>query len=140
VMQRNRLTGTAEYPNRGHSAVVCTHLLEAVEAPKVRMDRSEFLNQRDSGWSFTCADPAAPHTIKTAQHHHLAHVAHRYPFVVPYVCIPVGCMVVFDHDGAILWSAGSENGARDPTNPYSWHLGGSPRANPPHSHAEHDSH
>lgn len=122
VMRRNRLSGTADHPNRGHSAVVCCHVLDVDESATLRMDRMESVNPRDSGWAFVCTERPGDHTAVTLQHHHLAHVSQRFPFIVPYTALPIGCMVVFDREGAIVWPAGAENGLRDPDDPYVWRL------------------
>ncbi len=123
AMRRNRLTGTAEHPNRGHSAVICSHLFELAGQHALRMDRTVSLGKRHSGWSLVCTDQQAHHSsAATLQSHHLAHVALRFPFIVPYTCMPVGSMVVFDGAGAIVWGVGAERGARDPADPYSWTL------------------
>jgi hypothetical protein len=73
---------------------------------------------RGSGWSLHCG--ASDHAPEQWQQQHLTHLIHSRPFVMPYLCMPEGSMVVFDAEGAIVWGAGSESGARDPEDPRAW--------------------
>lgn len=122
VMRRNRLTGQAEHPYRGHLATACVHLIDGyigmVVAERRQIDRST--SPWGSGWEIHCG--AVDHSTNEWQQHHLAHLTHPRPFVIPYLCMPEGSMVVFDAEGAIVFGAGSESGARDPEDPRSWQL------------------
>lgn len=122
VMRRNRLTGQAEHPNRGHFALACVHITEAytgmLACERREIDRST--TPWGSGWAIHCG--AVDHTADQWHQHHLTHVVHPRPFVMPYLCMPERSMVVFDADGAIVWGPGANSGARDPNDPRSWRL------------------
>jgi hypothetical protein len=123
VMRRNRLTGQAEHPNRGHFAVACVHITDGY-AGRVVAERGEINRSTSpwgSGWQMNCG--AVDHTADHWHQHHLTHLVNPRPFVMPYLCMPEGSMVVFEEEGgAIVWGAGSESGARDPDDPRAWSL------------------
>jgi hypothetical protein len=120
VMRRNGLRGRQEHPNRGHMAVACTHIADDYRGKLVgqRTEINRATSPWGSGWSLHC--DASEHTPEQWQQHHLTHIIHSRPFVMPYLCMPEGSMVVFDAEGAIVWGAGSESGARDPEDPRAW--------------------
>lgn len=122
VMRRNRLSGRAEHPNRGHFGVACTHITAnyagKLVAERGRIDRST--SPWDSGWTVHCGGEV--HAQEDWQRHHLTHLAYPRPFLVPYLCMPEGSMVAFEKNRAIVWGPGSDSGALDPEDPREWHL------------------
>lgn len=123
VMRRNRLTGQAEHPNRGHLAIACVHITDGY-AGRVVAERGEINRSTSpwgSGWQMNCG--AVEHAADQWHQHHLTHLVNPRPFVMPYLCMPEGSMVVFEEEGgAIVWGAGWESGARDPDDPRAWGL------------------
>ena len=124
VMRRNRLTGQAEHPNRGHFALACDHLTDTysgmIVAQRHQIVRSSSPTPWVSGWELHCG--ATEHADGQWHRHHLTHLIHPRPFVMPYLCMPEGAMVAFDAEGAIVWKPGSDSGTRDPEDPRSWKL------------------
>jgi hypothetical protein len=123
VMRRNHLSGTAEFPHWSWLAIVCEHIIADPSESRIRMDRTapSPVNVNDSGWGFVCLQAEARHDkVEEAKALHLLHVAERFPFVVPYTSMPLGCRAVFDDSGAIVWGSGVVNGGRDPASPYDW--------------------
>ena len=117
VMRRNRLMGASDFPYRGKTATTCSHL-SGLTSRQLFIGRDEPQEPRDSGWTITCGDGEESHEAADLTAEHLAHVGARRRFVVPYLTMPVGCAVVFDSDGAIVFPAGKEAGQRDPVDPY----------------------
>jgi hypothetical protein len=121
VMRRNHLSGTAQFSNRGHTAIVCAHVIamDAGSRPLV-MQRDAPASPENSGWTILCTQADAVHDETTLALHHLAHLAHRWPFIVPYICLPPGAMVAFRDAEVVVWKVGEEQGAPDPGEPYGW--------------------
>jgi hypothetical protein len=121
VMRRNRLTGQAEYPNRGHFALACVHVTDdytgSLVAERGAINRSS--SSWESGWQLHCV---GDHRADQWHRHHLTHLVHPRPFVLPYLCLPEGSMVAFEDGRAIVWAPGSDSGAPDPEDPYAWRL------------------
>lgn len=122
VMRRNRLTGQAQHPNRGHFALACVHITDDY-AGKLVAERGPINRSASpwgSGWQLHCG--AADHRADQWHNHHLAHLVHPRPFVLPYLCMPERSMVAFEGGRAIVWGPGSNSGAPDPEDPYAWRL------------------
>jgi len=117
VMLRNRLTGTSDFPYRGKTAVSCVHWPTAAMR-RLFMERVAPHDSDDSGWTVTCGNTDATHETADLVTEHLAHIAARRPFIVPYLTMPVGGAVAFDDEGAIVFPSGQDGGRRDPANPY----------------------
>lgn len=117
VMRRNRLTGTGDFPYRGKTAVSCVHW---PNAPMCRLflERLEPHEARDSGWTVFCGDKDQNHPDADLVIEHLAHIAARRPFIVPYLTMPTGCAAGFDDEGAIVFPSNEDGGRRDPVNPF----------------------
>ena len=122
VMRRNRLAGQADYPNRGHFALACVHVTDdstgRLVAERGPIDRST--SPWGSGWQLHCG--GGDHPVDQWHRHHLAHLVHPRPFVIPYLCMPEGSMVAFEEHRAIVWAPGCNSGAPDPEDPHVWRL------------------
>ncbi len=82
------------------------------------MDRDPLHNPQDSGWSISCGDMLEEHQESDLFIEHLAHIAARRPFIVPYLTLPIGCAVSFEREGAFIFPPGKEENRRDPGKPY----------------------
>jgi hypothetical protein len=117
VMRRNGFPGVGDLPYRGNGAMSCVHL-SGDATQSFFMDRVARHNPHDSGWSFGCGEMHEEHEESDLFIEHLAHIAARRPFIVPYLTLPVGCGVSFDRDGAVVFAPGTDEGRRDPGKPY----------------------
>lgn len=117
VMRRNGFPGIGDFPYRGKGAVSCIHLSEDTTQPFF-MDREAPHNPRDSGWSISCGDMLEEHQESDLFIEHLAHIAARRPFIVPYLTLPIGYAVSFERDGAFIFRPGKDENRRDPGKPY----------------------
>jgi hypothetical protein len=117
VMRRNGFPGIGDFPYRGKGAVSCIHLSEDTTQPFF-MDREAPHNPRDSGWSISCGDMLEEHQESDLFIDHLAHIAARRPFIVPYLTLPIGYAVSFERDGAFIFRPGKDENRRDPGKPY----------------------
>lgn len=117
VMRRNGLPGIGDFPYRGHGAITCIHLGADATQP-LFMDRDPLHNPRDSGWSISCGDMLEEHQESDLFIEHLAHIAARRPFIVPYLTLPIGCAVSFEREGAFIFRPGKDENRRDPGKPY----------------------
>jgi hypothetical protein len=120
VMRRNGLAGVGDFPYRGKLAVACKHL-GAARTPRLHIERMEVRDAvQDSGWVVNCGVDGDNHEPEDCTLTHLAHVAADWPFVVPYLTLPVGSEVLFDDDGALVFKPGHNEGRRDPVDPYAF--------------------
>ena len=117
VMRRNGLPGIGDFPYRGRGAMTCIHLSEDATQPFF-MDRDALHNPQDSGWSIDCGEMREEHGESDLFIEHLAHIAARRPFIVPYLTLPIGCGVSFEREGAFIFMPGKEENRRDPGKPY----------------------
>jgi hypothetical protein len=117
VMRRNGFHGVGDFPYRGLDAMTCIHLTADGTQP-FYMDRVALHNVRDSGWSIACREMLEEHEESDLFIEHLAHLAARRPFIVPYLTLPIGCGVAFDREGAVVFAPGKEEGHLDPGKPY----------------------
>lgn len=117
VMRRNGFPGVGDFPYRGKGAMSCIHLSKETTQPFV-MDRDALHNPEDSGWSIACGEMHEEHEESDLFIEHLAHIAARRPFIVPYLTLPIGCAVRFEREGAFIFPPGKDESRRDPGNPY----------------------
>jgi hypothetical protein len=117
VMRRNGFPGVGDFPYRGRGAISCVHLSADATQPFF-MDRDALHDPRDSGWSISCGEMLEEHEEPDLFVEHLAHLAARRPFIVPYLTLPIGCGVAFDREGALIFASGKDDGRRDPGKPY----------------------
>jgi hypothetical protein len=117
VMRRNGLPGVGDFPCRGRGAISCIHLSADPSRPFF-MDRGALHNLGDSGWSISCGEMLEQHEEADLVIEHLAHLAARRPFIIPYLTLPIGCTVAFDTEGALVFTPGQKEGHRDPGKPY----------------------
>ena len=118
VMRRNAVTGTSDFANRGNTAICCIHLDPDVTA--IQANRDVSLKSNDSGWMFGCGVNQGLHVASDLVLEHLSHVGAQRPYLIPYLLLPVGSMVVFDDEGAIVFQPEAETGNRDPAYPFSF--------------------
>ena len=117
VMRRNGFPGVGDFPYRGKGAMSCIHLSEDATQPFF-MDRDALHNPRDSGWSIACGEMHEEHEESDLFIEHLAHIAARRPFIVPYLTLPIGYAVSFEREGAFIFPPGKDESRRDPGKPY----------------------
>ena len=117
VMRRNGFPGVGDFPYRGRGAVSCIHLSEDATQP-FYMERDTLYNVRDSGWTIDCGEMREEHDESDLFIEHLAHIAARRPFIVPYLTLPIGYAVSFEREGAFIFAPGKEESRRDPGKPY----------------------
>lgn len=117
MMRRNGFAGVGDFPYRGLGAISCIHLSEdATQA--FYMERDTLHNVRDSGWTIDCGEMREEHEESDLFIEHLAHLAARRPFIVPYLSLPMGCAVSFERAGAFIFKPGTDESRRDPGKPY----------------------
>jgi hypothetical protein len=119
VMRRNGLAGVGDLPFRGKMAVACKHL-GARQEPRLAIERMEPDDVDDSGWVVHCGIDVEAHESEDCFLTHLAHLGHDWPFVVPYLTLPLGCRVWFEEEGALVFKPGEKEGVYDPADAYAF--------------------
>ena len=117
VMRRNGLGGIGAFPYRGRGAMTCIHLTADATQPFF-MERDTLQDVRDSGWMIDCGEMREEHGESDLFIEHLADLAARRPFIVPYLTLPIGWAVSFEPQGAFIFKPGKEESRRDPGKPY----------------------
>jgi hypothetical protein len=117
AMRRNVITGEANHPHRSQQALVCTRITPETIAllRPLRVERVWEPDVQNSGWFIGCCDQEHdhdhPHELALF---HLLHLVERFPGLFPYLAMPVGTMLLFEENRAIIFRPGEDEGQIDP--------------------------
>ena len=117
VMRRNGFPGRGDFPSRHRGALSCIHLTEDA-TQEFFMERDTLQDVEDSGWTIDCGEMREDHGESDFVIEHLAHIAARRPFIIPYLTLPIGYAVSFEREGAFIFTPGKEESRCDPGKPY----------------------
>jgi len=120
AIRRNRITGTAEHPHRGDSAIVCSHVDPGGGSP-LALTRSSLTDRQyhDSGWFAGCQDRAHNHDDPDQLRGvHLSHLVARYAWTFPYLGMPAGTTITRDGASIVVFGPDEHRGHVDDAAPF----------------------
>jgi hypothetical protein len=120
AIARNHVTGTAEHPHRGDTALVCSHVAPGGGTP-LTLTRQTLTDRQFhySGWFAGCQDRTHNHDEPDQLHGvQLSHLVARYPWTFAYLGMPAGTRVALDGERIVVFRPDERRGRLDDARPF----------------------
>jgi hypothetical protein len=117
AMHRAHITGDANYPSPFTYAIVCRRIdRDTIQHLRPLMvHRSWEPDSRRSGWFIGCCDKKHDHgNPEELGKVHLLHLVEQFPALFPYLAMPIGYLLMFGQNQAIIFHPGEQQGRPDP--------------------------
>jgi hypothetical protein len=116
ALKKHDITGIARYPHRSYFGIICDRVDDLpLNLPGgIFANRSPVTTAGDSGWFIGCVDKAHDHNDPNhLQSVHLRHLVMRFPAIFPYLAMPEGTAILFEHDKVVLFRPREDEGIVD---------------------------
>lgn len=120
AIRRCHVVGTVDHPHRDDTAVVCRRVSKD-GGSSLLLARAALTNREfhDSGWIVGCRDRDHDHEDPTQLGGvHLWRLVASYPWIFPYLAMPVGTRVTLDRDQIVIFHPEERRGEIDHVGPY----------------------
>lgn len=117
ALRRNRMTGSAVYPHRASTAIVCSRVTPETigRLRPLGVHRLEEPGEDFSGWFVGCEEGGHDHDdADELEQVHLLHLVAGFPGLFAYLALPVQTALLFEAERVIVFRPGEQEGFADP--------------------------